>query len=172
MVDPVVGGAMRKFGQLIIMLVAGFLCGAEIMTSPVLANGQSHSISSELREIVREIEKEASPSRRAELATQLALRTKQASAPQEVDDDAVLRITELLGHDDDAVRYEVAIALGNLGERSNMAVPALLKALRERECAGHPTQPYIQLSLTSADGIRTALEKIGSKVPAPLCGAK
>jgi len=62
-------------------------------------------------------------------------------------------LANLLTDRDDSVRYWIAMALGYLGPRARQAVPALEKALKERECDNS--------SKTSASGIEFALSRIG-----------
>jgi hypothetical protein len=62
---------------------------------------------------------------------------------------------------DDAVRYWVALCLGNFGPRAKPAVPKLLKILDEMDC--------VKAALTSADAARVALKNIGADVPPSKC---
>lgn len=132
--------------------------------------GESVSTNSrELKEMALKVERETSSSIRAQVVSELALRARQVKDPQEIDDDTINAISRLLGDREDAVRSWAAVTLGNLGPRAQSAVPALMTALRGKECVGYPSQPYIAHSLTSADGIRMALEKIGAKAPNSVC---
>jgi hypothetical protein len=65
----------------------------------------------------------------------------------------------LLENDNDWIRSSAAAALGNLKSSARRAVPALEKALRERECVGG--------ALTSTPIIREALKEIGRVPPTP-----
>jgi hypothetical protein len=70
----------------------------------------------------------------------------------------VAEITSLLNSSDDSVRYWVATALGNIGPAAKSAVPELEKLLPQADC--------VNGVITSADGIRYALTRMGVK-PAP-----
>jgi hypothetical protein len=54
--------------------------------------------------------------------------------PNDVDDKVLADIVSLLDISEDAIRFEVAAALGNLGPRAKVAVPKLLKILEEVDC--------------------------------------
>jgi hypothetical protein len=68
-------------------------------------------------------------------------------------------LIDLLQNDNDWIRSSAAAALGNLKSSARRAVPALEKALRERECVGG--------ALTSTPIIREALKEIGRVPPTP-----
>jgi hypothetical protein len=95
---------------------------------------------------------------RADAAIHLAHLMRKVE-PKDVDDKTLADIVSLLDTPDDAVRGEVAGALGFLGPRAVSAVPALLKVLPEADC--------VRGDLTSAGAIRLALERIGVKPPPP-----
>jgi HEAT repeat protein len=66
----------------------------------------------------------------------------------------VSELVPFLRDDNDAVRYWVAMAIGNLGHCATNAVPALIQALGEKESSSD--------SKNSASAIRLALKRIGS----------
>lgn len=147
------------------VIVAVTACAAAIARSA--DPGKEYDITS----MVMKIRTESDNRYRYELSKALAEKVA-ATNPDKIGDAQIDDIVGLLGDADDSVRYWAALALGQIGPRANRAVPALERALRDRECEGYPTEPHIVRSITSADGIRTALEKIGAKVPASLCGPK
>jgi HEAT repeat protein len=81
--------------------------------------------------------------------------------PNKLDDKVLADIVSLLDSSEDAVRFEVAAALGNLGPRAKIAVPKLLKVLEEVDC--------LPLTVTSALTIRVALPRIGVTPPPQRC---
>jgi HEAT repeat protein len=78
-----------------------------------------------------------------------------------VDDESLRSIIALLDNSDDAVRYWVALCLGNFGPRAKPAVPKLLSILDQTDC--------VKAALTAASAIRVALKKIGADVPPSKC---
>jgi hypothetical protein len=67
-------------------------------------------------------------------------------------------VTALLTHESDAVRYWIAMALGQMGAQAQASIPALEQALRER-----PGKTGVK---TSATAIRIALKRIHEAVKA------
>jgi HEAT repeat protein len=99
---------------------------------------------------------------RTEAAAHLASLTREISS-KEVTETLVTDLTSLLDSPDDSVRYWVATALGNLGPIAKAAVPKLEEMLPKSDC--------INGVITSANGIRYALIKMGIKPPPPpQCG--
>lgn len=94
---------------------------------------------------------------RVQSAERLAKLTRGVD-PKTVDDRTVNGLVSLLDTSDDAVRFWVATAIGNLGPRAKAAIPALKKILPEADC--------LNGALTSAVAIRQALRRLGT-VPPP-----
>ena len=76
----------------------------------------------------------------------------------------VTQIISLLDSSDDSVRYWIAIAIGHIGPSGKRAIPKLLAMLPEAEKTNG--------TITSADGIRFALIKMGVKPPPPGKGVR
>ena len=70
-------------------------------------------------------------------------------------------ISDLLSNKSDGVRIWIAATLGEFRERALFAAPRLVKALKEVECR--------RVDASSAFTIRTALRKMGEKVPESKC---
>lgn len=156
---------MKFCCQRIRWLCSCFLCGAFLFPAHATADQPQQGQAADVYALIQKIESEASDSVRTELTSHLARQLREIPNAHELDMQAVNRIAGLLSDSADSVRYWAALSLGNIGSSARSAVPALIKALKERECVGYPTKAYIQLSLSSADGIRTALERIGSEPP-------
>ncbi|MGH2509585.1 MAG: hypothetical protein ACRDHZ_19585 [Ktedonobacteraceae bacterium] len=77
--------------------------------------------------------------------------------PKKVDIRTLRDLESLLDSDNDLTRYWGAVAIGNLGPHAKVAVPKLLKTLSKVDC--------LNGVITSADGIRYALKRIGVKPP-------
>lgn len=86
--------------------------------------------------------------------------------PKKVDDKTLRDLVSLLNIPDDSVRLWVAGALGDLGPRAKVAVPALMRVIREAKC------PEIATGVTTADAARVALKRIGVTPPPGGCGEK
>jgi hypothetical protein len=95
---------------------------------------------------------------RAEAAEHLANLTQNISNRQ-VTEAIVTDMASLLDSRDDSVRYWVATALGNIGPAAESAIPKLEKLLPVADCTSG--------AITSASGIRYALNKMGVKTPPP-----
>jgi HEAT repeat protein len=101
---------------------------------------------------VDKIRSEPSSAARSKHAQQLADQIRQNKLAV-LDGADIDLLANLLTDRDDSVRYWIAMALGYLGPRARQSVPALEKALKERECD--------HSSKTSASGIEFALSRIG-----------
>jgi len=117
----------------------------------------------ELRETITKVRTMSGPSTaRANAAERLSQSTEKID-PKKVDDNTLKNLISLLDTNDNSVRVCVATALGHLGPRAKMAVPALMRFMREEDCpelvAGVPT-----------DAARVALRRIGVTPPPRDCG--
>jgi hypothetical protein len=119
----------------------------------------------ELQETISDVRKMSGPIKPgANPAEHLAQLTEEID-PKKVDDKTLGDIVSLLDTSNDFVRLWVAAALGHLGPRAKVAVPALLKVIQETDC--------LELKeMTSAGAARVALKRIGVTPPSPDCGKK
>jgi hypothetical protein len=116
----------------------------------------------QIKETMAKVRSDKTAEARMEAAERLASLTQKISR-EEVTEALVTDITSLLDSPDDSVRYWVATALGNLGPAARAAVPKLQEMLPKADC--------INGAITSANGIRYALIKMGIKPPPPpQCG--
>lgn len=128
-----------------------------LSTMPVRVQGEQPQVR-DIVPLIEKIEHETDSNTRTDLASELAKLVSQVRTSDQIDDKVIDDIATLLSDRDDSVRLWVALALGQLGPRANRAVPALERALQEAEAED---QANIKgPSLSSADGIRAALEKI------------
>ena len=81
--------------------------------------------------------------------------------PQKIDDKTFESMESLLDSDNELIRYWGATAIGNLGARAKPAVPKLMALWPKADCENG--------SITSADAILYALEKIGAPLPPRTC---
>jgi hypothetical protein len=131
-----------------------------------MADGANDTrILKELRETISKVRTMSGPSIvRANVAEHLSQLTEKID-PKKVDDNTLRNLISLLDTSDNSVRIWVAGALGHLGPRAKMAVPALMRFMREEDCpelvAGVPT-----------DAARVALKRIGVTLPPRDCGKK
>ncbi|GAO38347.1 hypothetical protein SCH01S_14_00110 [Sphingomonas changbaiensis NBRC 104936] len=114
--------------------------------------GKTLSISS----AAEQVRISATMNERVEAARDLAILTSRMNRADVSEDDVALLIS-MLDTKDDAVRFWVAAALGNLGPSATAAVPKLQMLLPETDC--------LDGAVTSAAAIRGALRKIGAEVP-------
>jgi|GEM_PF-5248290 len=123
------------------------------------------SVLAQIQETILDVRMTKGPSMdRTNAAERLSQLTKRV-APNEVDDKTLADLVSLLDINDDSVRGWVAGALGYLGPRAKLAVPALLKVTHETDC--------IQLrEMTSAGAARLALKRIGVTPPTAHCGTQ
>jgi hypothetical protein len=132
------------------------LCSTAQSTGGAVSKGQ-------LEEAIVSVQKGGTLAARTNAAKRLALLTRRID-PKEVDDPTLEKLVSLLNTNEDSVRAFVAGALGILGPRAKVAVPALLKLLPEVDC--------LCGDLTSAPFVRLALERMGeTPPPRPECRA-
>jgi hypothetical protein len=144
---------LLRFGVLSAMLVCA-LCSTAQSRGAAVSKGQ-------LEEAIMSVQTGGSLAARTNAAKRLALLTRRID-PKEVDDPTLEKLVSLLNTNEDSVRAYVAGALGILGPRAKVAVPALLKLLPEVDCLGG--------ALTSATFVRHALERMGeTPPPEPIC---
>jgi hypothetical protein len=134
-----------------------------------MANGTDDAITlKDLRETIIKVRTMSGPSMaRTNAAEHLSQLTRQIE-PKKVDDKMLRDMVSLLNIPDDSVRLRVAGAMGNLGPRAKMAVPALLRVIRETDCP-----PKIETGVTLSGTALLALKRIGVEPPPPRdCGKK
>lgn len=146
-----------------------FILVATTLSSRGFAEAAPQSDLAEVQNNLERVRTERDNRLRYELAIALAEKIGRLK-PEDVPDRLIDDVASLLTSSDDAVRYWAALALAQLGPRAERAVPTLEAALRDRECEGYPNEPRVVRSLTSADGIRTALRRISGSVPESICG--
>ena len=112
----------------------------------------------QIKESIAKVRSEKTLDARTDAAERLASLTEKLSS-KEVTEALVTDIESLLDSPDDSVRYEAAMALGNLGPAAKAAAPKLQEMLPKADC--------INGVITSASGIRYALIKMGIKPPPP-----
>jgi HEAT repeat protein len=121
----------------------------------------------DLREMIAKVRTMSGPSMaRTNAAEALSQLTKNID-PKKVDDKTLRDLVSLLDTPDGSVRLRVAAALGNLGPRAKMAVPALLRVIRETDCP-----PKIETGVTLSATALVALKRIGVEPPPPDCKEK
>jgi HEAT repeat protein len=115
-----------------------------------------------LRETISEVRVGGTLDARTSAAEHLAQLTRNID-PKEVDEKTLADIIFLLGSPEDSVRAWVAASLGNIGPRARAAVPKLISILPLSDC--------LQVDLSSAPAIRSAVTRIGEiPPPPPRCG--
>ncbi len=141
------------------------LCGA-CLPMPLVFAGRADDtkVLKDLREMVAKVRAMSGPSMARTNAAEAISRLTSNIDPKKVDDKTLRDLVTLLDIPDGSVRGWVAGALGNLGPRAKMAVPALLRVIREAGC------PKIATGVRSSDAARVALKRIGV-TPPPRCGS-
>jgi hypothetical protein len=137
--------------------------------SMVFADGTDNAkILNDFQQTIAKVRTMSGPSvTRTNAAEYLSRLTKEIN-PKKVDDKTIRDLVSLLDIPDDSVRLWVAAALGNLGPRAKMAVPALLRVVRETDCP-----PKIETGVTLSATALIALKRIGVEPPPPRdCGKK
>jgi hypothetical protein len=119
-----------------------------------------------LQETIAKVRTMSGPSMARTNAAEYLSRLTKEIDPKKVDDKTLRDLVSLLNTPDGSVRGWVAGALGYLGPRAKMAVPALLTVIRETDC------PEAGTGVRSADAARLALKRIGVTPPLPDCGKK
>jgi hypothetical protein len=137
-----------------LLLIGSMVTSIQAYSQP----GEAHAMSVAVE--VERIRNEPSSAARTTYAQQLAGEIRQNRSATLEDTDIQL-LANLLSDRDDSVRYWIAMALGYLGPRAHLAVPALEKALEEKQCDNS--------SKTSASAIKIALSRIGVKVAQANC---
>ena len=138
------------------------LCFVLSAMAGIAQASEEPALMKQIKETIAKVRSEKTVDARTDAAEHLAGLTQKISS-KEVTEALVTDITSLLDSPDDSVRYEVAMALGNLGSAAKAAVPKLLELLPKADC--------INGAITSASGIRYALIKMGIKPPPPpKCG--
>jgi HEAT repeat protein len=134
----------------------------------VFADGMDDAkILKDLQQTIAKVRTMSGPSMaRTNAAEYLSRLTKEIN-PKKVDDKTLRDLVSLLNIPDDSVRLRVAGALGNLGPRAKMAVPALLRVIRETDCP-----PKIETGVTLSATALLALKRIGVEPPPPDCKEK
>jgi HEAT repeat protein len=132
---------------------------AAMLLSSVNAEAQS-SLRQQVSETITVVRTAKSPTERTMAAMHLCEITH-GDASRQVDDESLLRIIALLNTNNDAVRYWVALCLGNFGPRAKPATPKLLEILNHIDGAN--------AGKTSAPAICVALKRIGAEVPPSKC---
>jgi hypothetical protein len=143
-------GSMTSYGQTVPLALAKPALGQE--AAPISGDG--------LQKIVARIRKEPSANTRIKYTSELVRRIS-ASQPQYLSDNDIYAVATLLADPDDEVRGSIAGALGKLGPRARLAMPALTQALQQRPCENTPT--------ASAAVIRLAIRRIGGVMPNMPC---
>jgi HEAT repeat protein len=115
------------------------------------------TVTEQINKAVSQVRAEKTVDARTAAAEHLANLARKLSS-KEVTVKLVNDLTSLLDSPDDSVRYWIAVALGNLGPAAKAAAPKLEEMLAKAEC--------INGAITSADGIRYALIKMGIKLSA------
>ncbi len=144
-----------------------FLSATCLVLPIAMADGMDDAkILKELQETMARVRTMSGPSMdRTKAAEHLSELTKKID-PKKVDDKTLGDLVSLLDTADDSVRGWAAGALGYLGSRAKVAVPKLLKVIRETDC------PKVATGVRSADAARVALKRIGVTPPPRDCGKK
>lgn len=115
------------------------------------------TVTEQINKAVSQVRAEKTVDARTAAAEHLANLARKLGS-KEVTVKLVNDLTSLLDSPDDSVRYWIAVALGNLGPAAKAAAPKLKEMLTKADC--------IDGAITSANGIRYALIKMGIKLPA------
>lgn len=136
------------------------LCATCLALPMVFADGTDDAkVLKDLRETIAKVRTMSGSSMaRTNAAEHLSELTKNID-PKKVDDKTLRDLVSLLKTPDGSVRGWVAGALGYLGPRAKIAVPALLTVIRETDC------PEIATGVRSSDAARVALKRIGVEPP-------
>jgi len=122
----------------------------------------------EIRELIAKVRTMNEPSMARTNGAEAIFQLTRNIDPKKVDDETLTDMVSLLNIPDGSVRGGVAAALGNLGPRAKIAVPAPLRVIRETET----DCPKIATGPSSADAARVALKRIGVEPPPPGCKGK
>jgi len=114
----------------------------------------------QITESIAKVRTGATPEIRADAAEHLADLTSGTS--DWVADIPIADMVSLLDTQEDAVRFWVAVTLGNLGYGARRAIPKLQELLSRADC--------LWADLSEADAIRYALARMHAAVPPPTCG--
>jgi hypothetical protein len=123
--------------------------------------GQDVSSQQIIIEAIEKVRTGGTATIRSDAAERLAVLTHDIG-PKDINDRTIADIISLL--DLPEARFWVAICLGNLKSRAKIAAPRLIKLLAEEDCKYE--------AVSTADGIRIALTRIGVKPPPPNCENK
>lgn len=135
--------------------IQGFVFTVLLFSITMPAHAKTDAqLDSRLQAAIAAVRSEKSPRARMDAAERLADLTHKCK-PSSVSDATVADLIALLDDPDDAVRFYVAAALGNL--KAKVAIPKLLALLPAADC--------LEGTVTSARSIRFALEKMGVKPP-------
>lgn len=140
------------------------VCAACMGQVTTMANGIDETKTlKELQETISDVRKMSGPSKPGANAAEHLSQLTEKIDPKKVDDKTLDDMVSLLDTSNDFVRFWVAAALGHLGPRAKVAVPALLKVMHETDC--------LELKeMTSAGAARVALKRIGVTPPPRDCG--
>lgn len=120
-------------------------------SAPALSQSRADGDRINIREEVVRIQSNSDPEIRYKAIKRLAFDLHDDSS--RVVESDVMALTELLRDSNDLVRHWTALALGQIGPRASLAVPALQDALLEVQC--------VRASNNSRFGITFALRRIG-----------
>jgi hypothetical protein len=137
------------------------------LTVPMFADGADDAkVLKDLRGMIAKVRTMSVPSTaRTDAAQAISQLTKQID-PKKVDDKTLKDLVSLLDTPDYSVLLWVSAALGHLGPRAEMAVPALLRVIHETDC------PVIATGVLPSDAARVALTRIGVLPPPRNCKQK
>ncbi len=141
------------------LIVPSFAVALCLVIAAVAASAQSSeetALSIQIKAAVSKVRSGRTVDSRTDAAEHLESLTKKIRS-EDVTDTLVKELISLLDSPDDSVRYWVALSLGDLGPAATAAIPKLEKMLPDAEC--------IYGVITSADGIRYALFKMGVRLP-------
>lgn len=142
------------------------LCAAGLVLPIAMANGTDDTRTlKEIQETISDVRKISGPAKPGANAAEHLSQLTEKIDPKKVDDKTLDDMVSLLDTSNDFVRFWVAAALGHLGPRARVAVPALLKVIHETDC--------LELKeMTSAGAARVALKRIGVTPPPKDCEKK
>ena len=140
------------------------LCATCLVLPTVFADGPDDAkVLKDLREMIAKVRTMSGPSMARTNAAEAISQLTRNIDPKKVDDKTLRDLVSLLNIPDGSVRGWVAGALGYLGPRAKMAVPALLRVIRETGC------PEIATGPLPSDAARVALKRIGVTPPPDNC---